>query len=464
MKNRPTNEQFREKLNRMVETLRSEIYSGVYSEEGQLPSEKLLAARFGLSNNSVRKGLERLVEEELIEKVPRVGNRIKAMPASRGQVTLVLRCNPTAVRNLELNGLLDEFRLQYPWMKVDTKIVTGNPALDENGKPEDADLYLLDNYQFQQLAENGHTEWFEPLTAREALYPPLRNLFVHAERHLLAPVIFSPVVLCYNKAHFRECGLEEPDGSWTWDDLLANAEKLTDGRGRYGFGFHIQDINRWPIFLLQSLEKFEWEPDGRLKDLRSSRLLHSMKVCKTILHNRKAFPLFFSESNADILQMFSEGKLSMILNSYMGLNLWKNADLEYDVTPIPFIREPRTLLICLGAGLGKRSRHKEEAQLLIDFLTSPRTSRYIVKHTLSIPAMRPFPSPLPDSDFRRPEHFAMFRALMFSYRTHADLNIPADAFPKLFQQMKAYWADLIDEEELCVRISEALSRRMQHTV
>lgn len=79
--------------------------------------------------------------------------------------------------------------------------------------------------------------------------------------------------------------------------------------------------------------------------MRGTRLLESMKVYKRIIHNRKAFPLFLSESNGDIMQMFEEGKLSMILNTYMGLNLWKQANLEYDVAPVPFIYEPRTLVI-----------------------------------------------------------------------------------------------------------------------
>ncbi|TNJ53408.1 GntR family transcriptional regulator [Paenibacillus hemerocallicola] len=37
-------------------------------------SEKILVVRFGLSNNSIRAGLEQLVKEGWIEKIPRVGN------------------------------------------------------------------------------------------------------------------------------------------------------------------------------------------------------------------------------------------------------------------------------------------------------------------------------------------------------------------------------------------------------
>jgi multiple sugar transport system substrate-binding protein len=453
MRNRPTNEQFRKQLKDLVDTLRREISEGVYAQAGKLPPEKLLAARFGLSNNSVRKGLEQLVEEGLIEKVPRVGNRVRQAQAGREPVELTIGCYPAALRSLELTVLLEDIQRQFPWISIRVKTDIGVPEIAEN-----VDVVLIDHFQFWQMVESGRVSFLESFSSEGAdgVYPQLKELFMHEGRNWLRPIIFSPIVLCYNKAHFRECGLEEPDGSWTWSELIRAAERLSDGKGRYGFSVRIQDINRWPIFLLQSGERFEWEPDGRLKELRGTRLLESIKACKNIIHNRKASPLFFYESNGDALELFMEGRLSMVLNSYMGLNVWKHADLDYDVTPMPFLYEPRTLLICLGAGVCAGSRHKEEARRIVDYLGSPRARDLIAKHTLTLPALRPLPASV-RGGVRRPERYNLYREMMFSYRTHRDLNIPSAAFPKLLQQLRMYWADLIDEDELCERIGAALS-------
>jgi multiple sugar transport system substrate-binding protein len=189
-----------------------------------------------------------------------------------------------------------------------------------------------------------------------------------------------------------------------------------------------------------------------------------MRVSKSIIHNRKAYPLFLSENNRDTLQLFMEGKLSMILNSYMGLNVWKHIDLDYDVSPIPFIHEPRTMMICLGLGINARSEHMEEAMLLADYLGSARASRLIANRTLSIPALRPLPALEPDASVRRPERYGLYREILFSCRTHADLNIPLMAFPAIFQPLKAYWADMIDEDELCARIGKALDDNKTETI
>lgn len=455
MKNRPTSEQFREQLASMVDWLRSEIRRGTYPEGSRLPSEKELAAKYDLSNNSIRKGLEMLVEDGLIEKIPRVGNRVKAGQAGRAPVTLTLGCNMATMRNLELGVLLDDIHRRYPWITVQTMFHSGMPS-DEQGNDQPFDLIMLDNFQFQRIVEDGNADRLKALTVSDGFYPTLVKLFDFNDSSRLQPVIFSPIVLCYNKTHFRECGLEEPDGAWTWHDLLRYAERLSNGKGRYGFGIHVQDMNRWPIFLLQSDERFEWEGD-RLKDVRGTGLLHSLQVCKSIIHNRQASPLFLSENNNDTLQLFMEGKLSMVLNSYMGLNVWKHADLDYDISPIPFIREPRTLTICLGIGVSANTKHAEDAMLLVDYFGSARARSLIANHTLSIPALRPLPALAADSVIKRPERYALYREILFSGRTHGDLNIPVRAFPRLFQPLKSYWADMIDEDELCDRIGRALT-------
>jgi len=207
MRNRPTNEQFRKQLKDLVDTLRREISEGVYAQAGKLPPEKLLAARFGLSNNSVRKGLEQLVEEGLIEKVPRVGNRVRQAQAGREPVELTIGCYPAALRSLELTVLLEDIQRQFPWISIRVKTDIGVPEIAEN-----VDVVLIDHFQFWQMVEIGRVSCFEALSSEGAagVYPQLKELFVHEGRNWLRPIIFSPIVLCYNKAHFRECGLEEP--------------------------------------------------------------------------------------------------------------------------------------------------------------------------------------------------------------------------------------------------------------
>ncbi|TMV48748.1 extracellular solute-binding protein [Paenibacillus mesophilus] len=454
MRRRPSKEQFGHQLERVAKELRDEMIAGKWACGSFLPPEKSLETRFRLSNYSIRLGLEQLVKEGWIEKIPGVGNRVVA---DRPPVKLTAACNNVTLRNLKLPGLLEQFRRLHPWISVELRISSGSvPGIDLSERMLEDDLVLMDNVQFQQLSELHMTHVFEPLTGKWDLYPQFSKHFSTEDRLLLLPIVLSPLVLCYNKAHFRDSGLAEPNGSWTWNDLIRHAEQLNDGKGRYGFAFHIQSMYRWPLFLMQSGERFEWN-GAKLRDIRGSRLLEGLKLCKEMLHNRKAVPLYLSENNDDIDRLFMEGKLSMTLNTYMGLNGWNAKEIEYDISPVPYMDSLKTLLITLGVGVSSSSRHKEEAKLFADFLASSEAQAYIHQHTLSIPGLATLPLTSGERTIYSPVRYMLFRETMGSYRTHADMNISSAAFISLANLLKPYWANMIDEDELCERLSEALS-------
>lgn len=452
MSGKPTNKEFNQKLEHMVDTLRSEILGGTYAPGEYLPSEMSQSVRFELSNKSVRKGLEVLVAEDLIEKIPKVGSRVKG----RSPVTLTLAYNATNLRDLDQEGLLEDFQKRYSWIKVNTRLYDGLPDLSAEGDAAPFDLITLNNVRFQELVEKRNVHMLESLVPPSDTYPFLAEQFTFNDQLLVQPLVFSPVVLCYNKEHFRECGLPEPDGSWTWDDLMRNASILTNNNGRYGFSFHVPDGNRWPIFLLQSGEKFEWDGE-KIKNIRNSRLMEGIRLCKKMIHDRSITPAYMSVSNGEHSRMFQEGKISMMLISYFGLNSLKHLDLEFDITPIPFMYEPRTLSISIGVGIHKLSKHKEEAQLLINYLVSERGRDYILDHTLSIPSFRQMNVNNTKPGLNCPSRYAIFREMLFSCRTHRDLNLPMRAFPQLLELLKAFWAGMMNEDELYEQIAEKLS-------
>jgi multiple sugar transport system substrate-binding protein len=56
--------------------IREEILSGKRKFGEFLPAERTFSQQYGINNKAVREGLDILVSEQLIEKIPRVGNRV----------------------------------------------------------------------------------------------------------------------------------------------------------------------------------------------------------------------------------------------------------------------------------------------------------------------------------------------------------------------------------------------------
>jgi multiple sugar transport system substrate-binding protein len=446
--NRPSKERFQYQLDNVIATLRQEIIDGTYAPQSYLPSEMALSKRFQFSNKSIRKGLEVLEEAGFIRKIPRVGNQVQPL---HPHTTLRFNCSRTILRDLQLEKLIDDFHQLYPRIQIET-VPYYRPVPEVlSSEHSEMDLISVNNHQFQELVKQGLAETFAPLPQPEETHPLLLEPFRDGGTLRAQPLVFGPVVLCYNKAHFEECGIPEPDGSWTWDQLFRSATALSNGAGRYGFGFHAISENRWPIFLLQSGSRSEWEAPWESEALRR-KLAHNMSICKNILHDRAMSPLYLSQDDKEINRLFREGKISMLLASYPQLNDFLESGLDFDVSPVPFQYDPATLFFSIGAAVNRYSEHKEEAMLFLQYMASQRAQEIIQAHSLSLPSCRRLWERPVAGRQKRPDRYAMFREILFTFRTHHDLFFSESLRLRLLSHLKEYWADMIDVEQLCDRI------------
>lgn len=62
------------------------------------------------------------------------------------------------------------------------------------------------------------------------------DIYSYNGKNYAVPKDIDLVGLWYNETLFDKAGVKYPDGTWTWDDLLNAAKKLTNaGEGTYGF-------------------------------------------------------------------------------------------------------------------------------------------------------------------------------------------------------------------------------------
>ncbi|MBD2865344.1 extracellular solute-binding protein [Paenibacillus oceani] len=461
-KEKASRKTFRSRLQGMIDQLRTQITEGHYELGDYLPAESALAEQYMLSNNSVRKGLDVLVGEGFIVKVDKVGSRV-VKGVKRKQTVVSVGCTPSISRDLVFERLIDDFQSLHPSIRV--KPVTGTAerpfanstyieAIRAHMEADEIDVFTINTMSFNELAESGYTGLLEPQKASGDMYPFLNAAYSIDDVLYAQPLIFSPVVLCYNRTHFREAGLPEPDSSWRWSDLVRAAARLTTPNQKHGFYFFQVSENRWPLFLLQSGESFEWDGD-RLRSIRGTKLMEGVRLCGELTRNRDIFPNYVSESSTDESRLFLEGKISMLLAPYNSLNDFKHTDLDYDISPVPFLDRPATLMFTVGVMVNRQSGRKAAAQTFVDYLASARAQEIIRRESLSIPAIKAIAeeTDFSDSGLNRPKHYALFREIIPSYRVHAELNIPVRVFKQLPHLLKLFWSELMDEETLDERLS-----------
>ncbi|MGI2297651.1 extracellular solute-binding protein [Paenibacillus sp. GXUN7292] len=457
---------FQERLDSFVQKLREQIMDGVYPPGSFLPPEMKLAELYQLSNKSVRKGLDTLVDEGLIVKINRVGNKVTGT-GSKERIVLTLGCSPSIERDFALQQLLADFHAQFPTIQVKTiPISSGHPTVGnhnistfknflENGI---VDVLSLNPMYFGEFVENNCLELLEPVEQQPDIYPFLQKPFSYEDKLYVQPVVFSPMVLCYNKEHFRKMELPEPDSSWSWSDVVQSAEKLAIPGQRHGLYFHLLSENRWPLFMLQSGMTFQPAGEGETCELAGTKLLDNIKQVKQLVNNRTIFPGYLIESNDDVNQLFVEDRVSIIISSYLNLNEFKHTNIQFDVAPLPYTDYPATLLIIVGLAINANSPNKHAANLLLRYFATRRAQQKIREYTLSIPAYKPIAEQTgqDSKSLNRPSHYAMFREHLRSARVQRDLGLTDVHFYALRSLLKKYWSDMIDEDTLCKEARQQL--------
>lgn len=457
---------FRSRLNEMLDQLRGGIATGQYRNGTYLPPEKTLAKQFGLSNKTVRKGLEQLIDEGLIEKIPRVGSLVKTPAVEVVEppaVTLMMGCYSVNEKNLILAPLIDDFQKQFPSIRVEivtfhyggSFLDTLQPCLD-NGL---FDVLSLKDRNFSEMVKAGYLGSLEARPANPQVYPFLSSIFEDDGTLYAQPLAFSPLILAYNLRHFREAGVMEPDASWTWADAVASASRLSVPGKRYGLHYNVLLDERWPVFLLQCANGLETGNRKAGQTGTGEKWLEGIRLCKTILRNHDIFPDRLYGSDSDVGTLFLQGRTSMVVTGYESLNRFTGSDIEYDISSIPYMHDPRTLLTVTGIAVNKMSKHKAEARCLADYLSSPRAQRLIREYTLIIPGLKTAAeAPLAgERALNRPSRFQLYRDIIPSFRKYADLGLPASAIRPLHETLKNYWTDLINEKTLCEQIDAIVS-------
>ncbi|WP_217593631.1 extracellular solute-binding protein [Cohnella sp. GbtcB17] len=450
---------FQERLDHFVNVIRTDIINGIRQEGTYLPAESALAKQYQLSNKSIRKGLDQLVEEGLIQKIDRVGSMVTSRPTA--SITLNFGCPISLTTDFLIDDLIAEFGRRNPGIHV--RRITLNHLSYAQSAQEMIDNGLLDvvafnSPQFQEWTEEGLTPLLEKLESDPDLYPIAEEAFLVDDAIYAKPISFSPVVLCYNKRHFREAGIHEPDSYWTWSDLLRESTRLSKARGRHGMYFLPASENRYPVFLLQGMSS---RAGGSNTRDPSDDMLKGLRALDGLIGNREVFPNYWAQGNDETVQLFAEGQVSVILCTYFNLNEFAHLPLEYDICPMPSLQRgdpQRTLLLSIGMALVRHSKSKEAARRFVDFLASADAQNVIRERTASIPARKAAAERTVGEGRNQPSRYAMFREMFPSFSYHRDLGLQIKDLKQFTRWLKEYWSDMIEEEMLLAKLKDLYNK------
>jgi multiple sugar transport system substrate-binding protein len=200
-------------------------------------------------------------------------------------------------------------------------------------------------------------------------------------------------VLYFNKDLFDAAGVDYPSDDWDWDDLREAALALTnrDSAGRtlqYGLAL---EKNKYPVWVYQN--------GGLIFDdalsateflMHDEQAVEAIQFIADLINVDRSVPSFDAmQQLGSTTELFSTGRVAMVMTNAARVPTFAQADFEWDVAPLPTGPTGIRANTLGGAGyvLSANSGDLESAWRFLQFLSGPEGHAIFASTGLAVPAL-----------------------------------------------------------------------------
>lgn len=311
---------------------------------------------------------EMAAEDEVVEETETTGEAIELQ---------LMGWASSDAENTRLQTVVDTFNETHDNINVmlnlvpdyDTKLQTSLAG----GSPPD--VFYVDSFKLPDLVAANAIEPAEGhLENADDFYSSLQDAFTIDGTFYCPPKDFSTLGLQYNQDMFDAAGLDYPTADWTWDDLRAAAEQLTDeDAGVYGMVIN-PDFARWIAFLYQAGGSVTNE-DFSAMTINSPEAQEALNFYIGMVEDGLANQPSELDSGWNG-EAFGKGRAAMSMegNWIVPFLADQFPDVNYGVTQLPAGpggEATMAFTVCYAVPAGIDAARQEAAFELVNYLTGP---------------------------------------------------------------------------------------------
>jgi multiple sugar transport system substrate-binding protein len=273
-----------------------------------------------------------------------------------------------------LQQVLDEFQKQNTDIKVKYEVIADQymdvmkTRLIGGTGP---DVFYLDAFEAPALIAKGVVEpldaYVQPSFDVNDFEAPLLNAFKAGGKTYGFPKDYSTLALFYNKKMFADAGITAPPA--TWDELQADAKKLTKGTTQYGFGVAPELARQ--MFMINAF-------GGQVTNAAGDATFNTpegLKGLQMVIDQRLKDKTSAQPSDVGAGwggEMFGQGKAAMVLEGNWAIPYLKTTfpNIDYGTAEVPTVNGKKsTMAYTVAYVMNKASKNKDAAWRLISYLT-----------------------------------------------------------------------------------------------
>jgi multiple sugar transport system substrate-binding protein len=294
----------------------------------------------------------------------------------------------TAEEERQMQAFLEAFAVQNPTMAITLTVAAGNDsevrAMLARNPP---DVFVAPSFALPDLVQQGLLAPLDEQASSPATLPSMIQEAIMIDgRRYCAPRDLTVLALQFNKAAFDAAGLAYPSASWTWAELRAAAESLTNNMiGVYGLVLN-SDFSRWLPFLFQAGGRV-LSDDGRQMAINSAEAQAALTFFVEMVQSSHAA----TPQAASALwpgEALGNGKAAMAIEGnwivpYMAENF---PQVDYGVAELPAGAQGKATLAFLTCYVvSANSQELAAAHRLVAHLTHPASAAAWWRLGLSLP-------------------------------------------------------------------------------
>ncbi len=306
-----------------------------------------------------------------------------AMPAvARAQAT-TLKVVWMGWPENQVKPLMDEFEKRNPQIRLAVERIPFNQLFQTlevrlNARTGDPDIFICDSPLTASYASRGHLMELDSILDKSRLSPSALAAATYQGKVYSAPFGSSMQVLFYNRALFKEAGVEPPSADpakrWTWEQVYDAGKKIAKpAENIWGFAFEQSERPYQLLPLGQSLGGKALSDDG----LKATGFIDGPAFVEAYTFMQKLYTDKVAPTGqfdpAIVPELFGSGKIAMLLAGTFNYDTAKKYQtLDFGVAPHPYFAKgkPVTPTGAWHVGVNARTTQKDAvAQFLRDMLT-----------------------------------------------------------------------------------------------
>lgn len=277
----------------------------------------------------------------------------------------------------QVNPIMEWFEQRNPAIKLAVEKIPFNQIFQTievrlQARNAEPDIFICDSPLTASYAARGHTMDLTPhLDASRFAKAALDAASYQGKLHS-APFGSSMQVMFYNKALFKEAGIEPPAPDvakrWTWEKVVEAARKLTDaGKGQWGFAFEQSERPYQLLPLGQSLGGVALSPDGFKATgfIDGPAFVEAYTWMQRLYSDWKVAPQGQFDPNLPV-EMFGNGKIAMLVAGTFSVATLQQRfpNLDFATAPMPYFEKGKPVTPTGAWHFAINPRTRNQAQTL----------------------------------------------------------------------------------------------------